>query len=133
MVDKLRVGLIGAGGIARAHANACAQVDEVELVAVSDVSVEHARKLGSECSVDACYGSVDAMLSDQQLDIAIICTWGVFHASVGIEVARSNRVRAIKTPIKFGPSVRLSHAGTKRTAHRKQATNGARIDQRLRP
>lgn len=95
MVDKLRVGLIGAGGIARAHANACAQVDEVELVAVSDVSVEHARKLGSEWSVDACYGSVDAMLSDQQLDIAIICTWGVFHASVGIEVARSNRVRAI--------------------------------------
>ncbi len=95
MVDKLRVGLIGAGGIARAHANACAQVDEVELVAVSDVSVEHARKLGGEWSVDACYGSVDAMLNDQQLDIAIICTWGVFHASLGIEVARSNRVRAI--------------------------------------
>ena len=96
MVDKLRVGLIGAGGIARARANACAQVDEVELVAVSDVSVRQARTLGSEWSVDACYGeNVDAMLSDQQLDIAIICTWGVFHASVGIEVARSNRVRAI--------------------------------------
>ena len=43
MVDKLRVGLIGAGGIARAHANACAQVDEVELVAVSDVSVNCTR------------------------------------------------------------------------------------------
>lgn len=46
MAEKLSVGLIGAGGIARAHANACAQVDEVELVAVSDVLVEHARRLG---------------------------------------------------------------------------------------
>lgn len=95
MAEKLSVGLIGAGGIARAHANACAQVDEVELVAVSDVLVEHARRLGDEWGVDACYDSVESMLSDRSLDIAILCMWGVFHASVGIELAQTGRVRAI--------------------------------------
>ena len=78
MAEKLSVGLIGAGGIARAHANACAQVDEVELVAVSDVLVEHARRLGDEWGVDACYDSVESMLIDQSLDIAILCMWGSF-------------------------------------------------------
>ena len=95
MAEKLSVGLIGAGDIARAHANACAQVDEVELVAVSDVLVEHARRLGDEWGVDACYDSVESMLRDQSLDIAILCMWGVFHAPVGIELAQTGRVRAI--------------------------------------
>ena len=94
MAEKLSVGLIGAGGIARAHAKACTQVDEVELVAVSDVSVEHARRLGDEWGVDACYDSVASMLIDQSLDIAILCMWGVFHAPVGIELAQTGRVRA---------------------------------------
>lgn len=95
MTDKLRVGLVGAGGIARAHANACAQVGEVELVAIADVSLENARRLGDEWGVDACYENVGSMLGDTSLDIAVICTWGVFHAPAGIELARSQRVRAI--------------------------------------
>jgi predicted dehydrogenase len=49
-----RVGIVGAGGIARAHARAC-----------------------------------------RELEIVILCTWGVHHAETGIRVAQSRRVKAI--------------------------------------
>ncbi len=95
MSKKFKVGLVGAGGIARAHAAACAQVEGVELVAMADVSLESAQRLGEEFGVAACYADAASMLDREALDIAIICTWGVFHAPVGIKLARSQRVRAI--------------------------------------
>ena len=42
----MRIGIVGAGGIARAHASACAQVAGVELVAICDVSAENAERFG---------------------------------------------------------------------------------------
>lgn len=91
----MRVGLVGTGGIARAHANACAQVAEVELVAICDVSDENVQRFGEEFGVAARYIDLQAMLAEAELDIAIICTWGVFHAELGVEIARSKKVKAI--------------------------------------
>jgi xylose dehydrogenase (NAD/NADP) len=91
----MRVGLVGTGGIARAHASACAQVAEVELVAICDVSEENVQRFGEEFGVEARYVDLQAMLAEAELDIAIICTWGVFHAELGMEGARSKKVKAI--------------------------------------
>jgi xylose dehydrogenase (NAD/NADP) len=91
----MRIGIVGAGGIARAHASACAQVAGVELVAVCDVSAENAERFGEEFGIAARYSELAKMLAEAALDIAIICTWGVYHAEVGIEIARSKKVRAI--------------------------------------
>lgn len=91
----MRVGIVGAGGIARAHASACAQLEEVELVAICDVAAESAERFGAEFGVEARYTELGKMLAEAELDIAIICTWGVYHAEIGIEVARSKKVRAM--------------------------------------
>ncbi len=91
----LRVGLIGAGGIARAHAGACAALDNVELAAICDVSPEALARFGEEFGVAGRYRDLDAMLAEAGLDIAIISNWGVHHAATGIRLAQSRRVKAI--------------------------------------
>ena len=44
MADKLRIGIIGTGGIAHAHANAYRQMPDVEVVAGADIIPGKARR-----------------------------------------------------------------------------------------
>ena len=90
-----RVGLVGTGGIARAHGRACQQIAAAELVAVCDVSAAQLVRYGEEFGVAARYTDLDAMLREAELDIAIICTWGASHAETGIRLCNSGRVQAV--------------------------------------
>ena len=64
-----RVGIVGTGGIARAHGNACQQIEEAELVAIYDVSEEQLAKYGEEFGIEARYTDLDEMLAKEALDI----------------------------------------------------------------
>lgn len=90
-----RVGLVGTGGIARAHGRACQQIAAAELVAVCDMSAAQLVRYGEEFGVEARYTDLDAMLREAELDIVIICTWGAFHAETGIRLCNSGRVKAV--------------------------------------
>lgn len=90
-----RVGLVGTGGIARAHGRACQQIAAAELVAVCDVSAAQLVRYGEEFGIEARYTDLEAMLREAELDIAIICTWGAFHAETGIRICNSGRVKAV--------------------------------------
>jgi D-xylose 1-dehydrogenase (NADP+, D-xylono-1,5-lactone-forming) len=93
----LSVCIVGAGGIARAHARACREVAGVRLASLCDVSPEALDRFGDEWTVppERRYRSLDALLEAEAPDIAIVATWGVNHAATGIRLARSGRVRAI--------------------------------------
>ena len=47
-LDKVRFGLVGAGGIAQAYSAAIADMENVELVAVADVNPEAAKAMADE-------------------------------------------------------------------------------------
>lgn len=94
--SSYRVALVGAGGIARTHTTACALTERAHLVAVCDVSqaaLDHYRERFPE--VPAVYLDLDRMLAREDVDIAVICTWGAHHAAVGERLSRSGKVRAI--------------------------------------
>lgn len=90
-----RIGIVGAGGISRAHGRAVARSHRAEIVAVCDVLPEAVARYRGEFDVRKGYVDLDAMLGDEDLDIAIICTWGCFHADLSNQIAKSQRVRAI--------------------------------------
>ena len=90
-----RVGIVGTGGIARAHGLACQALDDVDLCAICDVSEAALHRYGDEFAVPSRYPDLDEMLAAERLDVAIVCTWGTAHASTTIRLARSRRVRAI--------------------------------------
>ncbi|MBM3216862.1 gfo/Idh/MocA family oxidoreductase, partial [Candidatus Poribacteria bacterium] len=59
---SFRVGIVGTGGIAHAHAGACDALDDVELCAVADVSAESAQRFAEAKGVPAHFGDLDEML-----------------------------------------------------------------------
>src|SRR5688572_14946021 len=91
----MRVMIIGAGGISYFHAEACKQLDGVELTAICDVKREAADALADKYDVKARYDDVDKLLSAEDADVAIVATWGRYHADVTARLARSGKVRGI--------------------------------------
>jgi predicted dehydrogenase len=92
-----RVALVGTGGISRAHTEAALRTDRAELVALCDVSqdsVDRYRERHPNVTAPA-YLDMNEMLEKEEIDIAVICTWGAFHAEVGAGLARSGRIKAI--------------------------------------
>jgi xylose dehydrogenase (NAD/NADP) len=91
----MRVVLIGAGAIAYRHAAACRELDGAELVAVCDVRREAADALADRFGVSARYTDLDGLLASEKADLAIVATWGAYHAEVVERVAQSGQVRGI--------------------------------------
>jgi predicted dehydrogenase/nucleoside-diphosphate-sugar epimerase/GT2 family glycosyltransferase len=58
----VRVGLLGAGYIATAHARALSRLETVELAAVCDLSLPRARALADAFDIPICCGSMDELL-----------------------------------------------------------------------
>ena len=77
-MTRLRVGLIGAGQIAAAHAALIDQAEDAELVAVCDVDPGRAEQIGGRYGV-AAYGEVDELLQRERLDAVWVCTPPLHH------------------------------------------------------
>lgn len=81
MSAPLRVGLIGAGGIARAYVELFERVEIAQLVAVADVDVDAARALAGR--VDAMPFTSHVELAEQAgCDAVIICTPPATHTEI---------------------------------------------------
>ncbi|MDB4896121.1 MAG: oxidoreductase [Firmicutes bacterium] len=86
MQQRLRLGLIGAGGIATsAHLPGYqAFGDQVEFAAVADVNGERAQQVAMQFGFARVYNDYVTMLKAEQLDVVSICTPNKFHAAVAI-------------------------------------------------
>lgn len=72
MSQALRVGLVGAGGVAARHAATLAGLDGVEVVAVTDVDPARAQALADEHQARV-YPTQADLLSDERLDAVWLC------------------------------------------------------------
>ncbi len=91
MSKPLRVGLIGAGGIARgAHIpNYLKCGDKVELVAVADVAQGTAEQLAKDFEIPHVFASYDEMLNQVELDAVSICVPNKFHHGATVAALRA--------------------------------------------
>jgi predicted dehydrogenase len=77
----MRVALIGAGGIAAAHADNLRRLDDVEIVAVAARSEERASPLAGSLGARP-YGDWRALLEREALDAAVICVTPASHGAL---------------------------------------------------
>ena len=91
----LKVGIVGAGGIAHCHGRAAREAPEADLAAICDVSEDALDRFGGTFGVSGRYTDLERMLHGEEIDILSICTWGNSHADIAIRAARTGRVRAI--------------------------------------
>ena len=87
MDQKLRIGIIGTGGIAGAHINAYKNIPEIEIVAGADIIPGKARayldRNGYPEAKD--FETADEMLETMNLDAVSVCTYNSQHAVCAIK------------------------------------------------
>ncbi len=88
MAEKLKIGIIGCGGIANGkHMPSLKKIDEVEMVAFCDIIRERAEKAAKE------YGTPDAkvyedykeLLADPAIDVVHVCTPNRSHSFITVD------------------------------------------------
>ena len=71
MTKTVRLGFVGAGGMAKAHTDALKTIPDVEVAAFTDVSRPRAEAMAAECEA-AVYDTPDQMAADGGLDAVYI-------------------------------------------------------------
>ena len=69
-----RIGIIGAGWIARKMARGIAPLKDVEVYAISSRSLEKARSFAQEHGIPMAYGSYEEMTQDPKVDLVYVAT-----------------------------------------------------------
>ncbi len=87
-MDKLRVGLIGLGGVAEAHLEGYKQVESIEVVAGAEIQAERLAKMSKKWQLKA-YADYRELLAQERLDIACVLTPARFHREVTEKVAEA--------------------------------------------
>ncbi len=99
-MEKVRVGLIGAGRIGRLHAEHLAyRLKGVELVSVSDVYVDSAKKCAEEFGIERYFKDYNDVLNDDSINAVVICSSTDTHAEIIEAAARAGKHIFCEKPI----------------------------------
>ncbi len=85
----LRAGIVGCGGISRSHAAAHANLEDVHLVALSDINRESLNTRADEYGVANRYIDYQEMFAREDLDLVSVCTHAPLHAPIAIAAAKA--------------------------------------------
>ncbi len=91
MADKVRVGIIGAGGIAQnAHMKGYETIpDTCEMVAVADLNEKVANEAAEKFGIKRIYSDYREMLADGEIDAVSVTTPNKFHKDPTIDALRA--------------------------------------------
>ena len=98
-MTKFRVGVIGAGSIARLHLDAYAQNPDVEIVAISDINLDRAQSIADTYGAKRAYADAGELLADDEVDGVSICTWNNSHASWAIAAIKADKHVLVEKPL----------------------------------
>ncbi len=91
-MEKLKVALVGTGGICNTHMHyGYAKRDDVEVVACADIDFKKAQKFAEKWNIPKVFDSVEALLAGSDPDFVDVCTWPAAHAPVSIAAANAGK------------------------------------------
>ena len=98
MTLDLRFAILGAGIVARYHAQAIAQTEGARLVAVSRSDAARAAESAAEFGVP-CETSLEALLARPDVDAVCVCTPSGQHAAQAVAAARAGKHVLVEKPM----------------------------------
>ena len=91
---KVRVGIIGCGGIANGkHFPGLASVPEVEMVAFCDIIVERAEAAAKKWGTEDAkfYENYKDLLADESIDVVHVCTPNISHSFITVDALEAGK------------------------------------------
>lgn len=90
--DRIRVGIVGAGGIVGArHIPGLRRMTGVEIVAVANRSLESSRRAADEFGIERAYADWEELLAADGIDAILIGTWPYMHRRITLAALESGR------------------------------------------
>lgn len=120
----VRIGLIGAGGMGRAH------VERIEtelaggrIVAVADLNLEGAKEVAEPLGAKA-YGTGAELIADEEVDAVLIATFGKVHAPDVIAAIEAGKYVLCEKPLATTPEDCIAILEAEQKAGKKLVTVG---------
>ncbi len=112
----INLGIIGAGRIARVHAENLAQrIPEAQVLAVADILPAAAKKLAADFQIPSAFENHRPLLDDKRIDAVVICSSTDTHAQMMIEAAQAGKHIFCEKPIALElPHIDAALAAVKR-------------------
>jgi predicted dehydrogenase len=105
MSDKLKVGVIGVGGIAGAHMPGWVDSPYTEVIAGCDVNPASLQKWGERWNVSRLTTEVKDLIEDPYIDIIDICTPNNYHAPLAIAAMQAGKHVLCEKPLAPTPDL----------------------------
>lgn len=97
---SVNIGIIGAGRIARVHAeNLAFRIPEAKVLAVADIIPDAANKLATDFQIPAWHDNHRAILDDKRVEAVIICSSTDTHTQMMIDAAQAGKHIFCEKPI----------------------------------
>jgi predicted dehydrogenase len=103
MGKKLRIGIIGTGGIAKAHLNAYKQFEDVEIVGGADIVPGKAKKFFEDGGIPGAkaFESAEELIRNVEMDGVSVCTYNTTHAECAIAALEAGLHVLCEKPMSF--------------------------------
>ena len=99
-MTKLKVGIIGAGRIGQVHAKSITyHIPQAEIIAISDIYVEGAKKLAEELGIPNYYQDYHEILNNPEIDAVLVCSSTDTHADITVEAATAGKHIFCEEPV----------------------------------
>ena len=82
-----KVGIIGCGKIARAHASAYQKISNVEVITAAELDSGRRERFAQDFNLSTSYADYTAMLNNEDIDIVSVCTWPKTHCDATCKAA----------------------------------------------
>lgn len=98
-MEKLKIGVIGAGSISQMHLQSYANNEYADLVAVCDLNGERAAAKAKAYGALKTFTDYTELLADPDIDAVSICTWNHSHAEISMAALKAGKHVLCEKPL----------------------------------
>ena len=90
-MKKIKVGIIGVGGISEVHIAGYLRNPNVELYAFCDINEQRLKEKGEKYGITRLFTDKNEMLKLKEIDAVSVCTWNCAHAECTIAALKAGK------------------------------------------
>src|SRR4051794_34557316 len=98
-MQKVKIGVVGAGSIAALHLKAYQGNPRAELVAICDIKADRATSVAKQWGAARSYSDPAELFADPDVDAVSICTWNDSHAELAIAAVEAGKHVLVEKPM----------------------------------
>ncbi|MFE5323653.1 Gfo/Idh/MocA family protein [Paenibacillus sp. NPDC056579] len=99
-MNKLNIGIIGAGSISELHLQAYQKMGQaVQIYAICDLNLARAQEKADKYGATQVYDDYHKLLADPAIDAVSICTWNNTHAEISIAAVKAGKHVLVEKPL----------------------------------